>query len=56
MIMVDGIFVGFCESQAQRGAFHPRGRGGGNSIYHATGTCHFARKIGTHNSLNSGGF
>ena len=29
---------------------------GGNSTYYVTGTCHFARKIGTHNSVNSGGF
>ena len=39
----------------------PEGRvllsgGGGNSNYYVTGTCHFARKIGTHNSVNSGGF
>ena len=33
----------------------PRG-GGGNSTYYVTGTCHFAQKIGTHNSVNSGGF
>ena len=33
----------------------PRG-GGGNSTYYVMGTCHFARKIGTHNSVNSGGF
>ena len=32
------------------------GGGGGNSTYYVTGTCHFARKIGTHNSVNSGGF
>ena len=31
-------------------------RGGGISTYFLTGTCHFARKIGTHNSVNSGGF
>ena len=30
--------------------------GGGNSTYYVMGTCHFARKIGTHNSVNSGGF
>ena len=28
----------------------------GNSTYYVIGTCHFARKIGTHNSVNSGGF
>ena len=27
----------------------------GISTYHVTGTCHFAQKIGTHNSVNSGG-
>ena len=32
------------------------GGGGDISTYHLTGTCHFARKIGTHNSINSGGF
>ena len=32
------------------------GGGGGNSTFYVTGTCHFARKIGTHNSVNSGGF
>ena len=30
--------------------------GGGNSAYYVTGTCHFSRKIGTHNSVNYGGF
>ena len=30
--------------------------GGGNSTYYVMGTWHFARKIGTHNSVNSGGF
>ena len=30
--------------------------GGGISTYYLTGTCHFAQKIGTHNSVNSGGF
>ena len=30
--------------------------GGGNSTYYVKRTCHFARKIGTHNSVNSGGF
>ena len=30
--------------------------GGDISTYFLTGTCHFARKIGTHNSVNSGGF
>ena len=30
--------------------------GGGNSTYYVMGMCHFARKIGTHNSVNSGGF
>ena len=29
---------------------------GGNSTYHLMGTCRFARKIGTHNSVNPGGF
>ena len=29
---------------------------GGNSTYYVTGTCHFAWKIGIHNSVNSGGF
>ena len=33
--------------------FNPRG---GILTYFLTGTCHFARKIGTHNSVNSGGF
>ena len=34
-----------------------RGGGGGdNSTYYVMGTCHFARKIGTHYSVNSGGF
>ena len=32
------------------------GGGGSNSTYYMTDTCHFARKIGTHNSGNSGGF
>ena len=32
------------------------GGGGGNSAYYVTGTCHFARKIGTHNSVDSCGF
>ena len=30
--------------------------GGGNSTHYVTGTCHFSLKIGTHNSVNSGGF
>ena len=30
--------------------------GGGNSTYYVTGTCHFARRIGTHSSVTSGGF
>ena len=36
-------------------AFQTRG-GGGISTYHLTGTCHLARKVGTHNSVNSGRF
>ena len=31
------------------------GGGGGFSTHFLTGTCHFARKIGTNNSVNSGG-
>ena len=29
---------------------------GGDSTNYVTGACHFARKIGTHNSVDSGGF
>ena len=32
------------------------GGGEGVSTYDLTGTCHFARKIGTHSSLNSDEF
>ena len=34
----------------------PEGGGWGNSTYYVMRTCHFALKIGTHNSVNSGGF
>ena len=30
--------------------------GGSISAYYVTGTCRFTREIGTHNSVNSGGF
>ena len=30
--------------------------GGGNSTCYVTGTCHFAQKVGTHNSVNFVGF
>ena len=34
----------------------PPGGGRDVSTYYVTTTCHFARKIGTHSSANSGGF
>ena len=47
-----------CNERASfsRGFLDKKLGGGGNSTYYVMGTCHFARKIGTHNSVNSGGF
>ena len=44
-------FSKLCKVHLTRG-----GGGGGNATSYVTGACHFARKIGTHNSVNSGGF
>ena len=51
MKLVAIIFDG--ETKIQQGSSWG---GGGNSAYYVMGTCHFARKIGTRNFVNSGGF
>ena len=51
------LFANFSPFSLAKGILFARGGGGGNSTYYVMmGTCHFARKIGIHNSVNSGGF
>ena len=52
ILLNDGAVLRINEPE---GKTRPRG-GGGMSTCHLTGTYHFARKIGTNNSVNSGGF
>ena len=44
-----------CSAEILVDGVNPLTGGGGISTYFQTRTCHFARKIGTHNSVNSGG-